>query len=662
MSAEISVTEVRNALRCPRVFALGRQQRRPVAFPVGASALGATFHRIVEAFARNAGTPPDTFASLAADAAPGRVAHEFRAWVLNGLVRELALHPQLATMPAEVDDLAEALRAFADYMAAELRAFGARPAEAASALFHRAELDVAATVDLPGAASVRIGGRVDAILRRASGEFDVVEYKLTDEANADLDKAQVALYRFLVRKQVGIEAHPTILRFDPRLTQMRIDPAEADRLVEARLRRLLADMMSWATEATSAPPTRRTDLCPVCPVRGACAATYPERLPARDDPPSGGARPRPDPEGTLSNAALSDTAAHTAPLSDQEDALEAAGIERRVLEVLRAMGVPATVVGKPSVGPTLVTLQISAGRGSVQRLDREATDLEHKLVTNHGMQATYEKRGGVRLLQVVRSKPRRVELGPLLQRKAGFLSERPGRLVVGETMDGDVLVADLGSPTCCHLLVAGMTGSGKSVLLRSIVISLAHFHDPSEIQFTLVDPKRVSFSGLVSAIGSHLSDPVCHECEDAVAILEGLVDEMEDRYRTFERAQVQDIDDYNMQAPASKLCRRVVVIDEFQDLVLSKALRPAFEEAVQRLGAKARAAGIHLVLATQRPDAKTVQPGIKANLPGKIALRVESAVNSRIILSEGGAEKLLGKGDMLADLGQGRVRAQGPAA
>lgn len=131
-----------------------------------------------------------------------------------------------------------------------------------------------------------------------------------------------------------------------------------------------------------------------------------------------------------------------------------------------------------------------------------------------------------------------------------------------------------------------------------MVISLAHYHAPSAIQFTLVDPKRVSFAPLVSPIGSHLANPLCYECE----------------------------------------------------------------EAVQRLGAKARAAGIHLILATQRPDAKTVQPGIKANIPGKIALKVQSPVNSRIILSEGGAEALLGRGDMLADLGQGVVRAQAPLA
>jgi len=136
---------------------------------------------------------------------------------------------------------------------------------------------------------------------------------------------------------------------------------------------------------------------------------------------------------------------------------------------------------------------------------------------------------------------------------------------------------------------------------------------------------------------------------------------MEARYRRFEARGAEDIDDYNESAD-EPLPRRVVVVDEFQDLLADKAIRGAFLDGVKRLGAKARAAGIHLVLATQRPDRNTVPGEIKANLGGKIALRVQAMVNSRIILDQGGAEKLLGKGDLLADLGHGIVRAQAPLA
>ena len=133
---------------------------------------------------------------------------------------------------------------------------------------------------------------------------------------------------------------------------------------------------------------------------------------------------------------------------------------------------------------------------------------------------------------------------------------------------------------------------------------------------------------------------------------------MEERYVLFESAQVSDVHEYNAAHPSARVARHVVVIDEFYDLTAEKRSAERFCLLVGRLGAKARAAGIHLVLATQRPDQKTVPPGLKANLGGKIALHVSSAVNSRIILDQAGAENLLGRGDLLADLGRGVVRAQ----
>jgi S-DNA-T family DNA segregation ATPase FtsK/SpoIIIE len=134
---------------------------------------------------------------------------------------------------------------------------------------------------------------------------------------------------------------------------------------------------------------------------------------------------------------------------------------------------------------------------------------------------------------------------------------------------------------------------------------------------------------------------------------------MEERYRIFEKAQVSGIDEYNEQAEAPRrLERRILVVDEFQDLVAERDVAQAFFAGVRRLGAKARAAGVHMLLATQRPDRLTVPPIIKANLGGKVALQVASQINSRIILDQGGAERLLGKGDLLADLGHGVVRAQ----
>jgi S-DNA-T family DNA segregation ATPase FtsK/SpoIIIE len=338
---------------------------------------------------------------------------------------------------------------------------------------------------------------------------------------------------------------------------------------------------------------------------------------------------------------------------------EAQRIAERVAEILAAQGVRAGLLRPPVVGARLFTLELAAQRGCVRAMDRAAADVVHQLATVDDLQAGYRQEGGRRLLQVARREPRSVQLPPLLRRAGAWLAARPGRFVLGEHDNGAVATGDLSEAASCHLLVGGMTGSGKSVLLRALAASLVHYHPPARILLTLVDPKRVSFGPLSRRLDAHLADPLCFEPREAITLLEGLVEEMELRYGLLLESGVDNLDEYHEVAGAA-LPRRVVIIDEFQDLVADKSTREPFIAAVQRLGAKARAAGIHLVLATQRPDAKTVPGGVKANLPGKIALRVQSAVNARIVLDTTGAELLLGRGDLLADLGQGLWRVQAP--
>jgi S-DNA-T family DNA segregation ATPase FtsK/SpoIIIE len=177
----------------------------------------------------------------------------------------------------------------------------------------------------------------------------------------------------------------------------------------------------------------------------------------------------------------------------------------------------------------------------------------------------------------------------------------------------------------------------------------------------LADPKIVTFNvpKFITRIADYLEGAVRYDVEEILPVIEQLVAEMERRYRQFQQLKVQNIDEYNAEA-ATKIERRVLVIDEFQDLMVEKEASALFVGGVKRLGAKARAAGIHLILATQRPDAKTLSPQIKANLVGRVAFRVGSHTNSKIILDDSGAEDLLGKGDLLASFGLGKVRAQGP--
>ena len=657
MSERISVTEVRNALRCPRIFALGRLRRQSVAFPVGSSCLGAAFHRIVELFSRDVEHPPSAFAALEAGTPRDEVEAKLASWVLDYLYRELEADAAYATMPGEVDDLAEALREFGRHLAGRLASFSESPAKALPIVVRAGERSLEAVLSLGGPL---VHGRLDALYADRNGNLEVIEYKLTDEANDEMDRAQVALYRELLRVTDEVAATPVILRFSPTLRETTLTADSADAMVARVVLPLLANMTTWAADPSDVPATHRKDLCAACPVARECGETYPERLPVRDDPPVAATRPRPAASATALDSAPLPMAAHG---SDEQGRQEAEALRDRILDELKKQGATAVCPRAPIVGPTLYLIEVSRPRGPVSQLDRAAEDVRHRLAADADLDVSYEKQGGHRLFVVRRPKPRRVLLGPLLEQKRDWLLQRPGRFVVGQQPDGEVLCADLSDSSTPHLLVAGQSGSGKSVLLQSIVAALLQFHAPDAIRFVLVDPKRVTFNGASfrSAVAAHLEGPIRAGLEDTLPVIEQLVAVMEERYKLFESARVMDIEEFNEQATAAdRLNRRVLVIDEFQDLFTDKASSQAFFAGIRRLGAKARAAGVHLILATQRPDRETVPPIIKSNLGGKIALQVASQTNSRIILDQNGAERLLGKGDLLASLGRGVVRAQAP--
>jgi DNA segregation ATPase FtsK/SpoIIIE, S-DNA-T family len=656
VSHRISVTEVRNALRCPRIFALGRLHDRAVSFPVGSSCLGATFHRIVERFANAVPAPPDYLARLPAGTPRDDVEAALGRWLLDGLVEELGADPSYAAIPGEVDDLAEALRELARHLAGRLRTFDGPPAETLPRAVRAGERSFESTIEPEGAV---VHGRIDALYADARGQLEVVEYKLTDEANDELDRAQVALYRELVRRMAGHDARPVVLRFTPTLRETSMGPDDSAALIDRSVGPLLAQMLRWVDEPDAAPATARKDLCAACPVAQLCAETYPERLPPRDDPPTAAARPRPDADGAhLDATPVVRPVAHA---DDEDGRRDAEALKDRILAELKKQGVAAVSPKPPIVGPTLFVIEISRPRGSVAQLDRAAEDVRHRLAAEDDVAVTYEKDGGHRRFTVKRPKPRRVYLGPLLDHRRDWLQAKAGRFVLGQKPDGETLVGDFSDSSTPHLLVAGQSGSGKSVLLQSIVASLVQYHGPDGIRFTLIDPKRVTFIGpaFKAAVAAHLDGPIRYEAEEALPVIEQLVEIMEERYRAFENAQVSSIDDYNAQVQReARFERRILVVDEFQDLVGERDVAQRFFAGVKRLGAKARAAGVHMLLATQRPDRATVPPIVKANLGGKVALQVSSQTNSRIILDQGGAEHLLGKGDMLADMGHGVVRAQ----
>lgn len=234
-----------------------------------------------------------------------------------------------------------------------------------------------------------------------------------------------------------------------------------------------------------------------------------------------------------------------------------------------------------------------------------------------------------------------VQLREVLESEA--FAAAKSKLTVGLGMDigGQAIFADLAKMP--HLLVAGATGSGKSVCVNTLITSILFKAKPDEVKFILIDPKMVELSNYNGI--PHLMVPVVTDAKKAASVLNWAVQEMEKRYAKFAESTVRNMETYNSKFPDDKMFSIVIIIDELADLMM--VAPHDVEDAICRLAQKARAAGIHLVLATQRPSVDVITGIIKANIPSRISFAVSSQIDSRTILDSSGAEKLLGKGDML---------------
>merc|ERR1711965_792672 len=227
-------------------------------------------------------------------------------------------------------------------------------------------------------------------------------------------------------------------------------------------------------------------------------------------------------------------------------------------------------------------------------------------------------------------------------------------IALGKNISGIPIIGDLASMP--HLLIAGTTGSGKSVCINTIILSLLYRHGPDKCKFILIDPKMLELSTYEGI--PHLLCPVITEAKKAASVLGWVVKEMESRYRLMTKEGVRNIDGYNAKhkLPMPYI---VVVVDEMSDLMLVAGKE--IENYIQKLSQMARAAGIHIIMATQRPSVDVITGTIKANFPTRISFQVTSKIDSRTILGEQGAEQLLGMGDMLYMAGGSKIiRCHGP--
>lgn len=329
-------------------------------------------------------------------------------------------------------------------------------------------------------------------------------------------------------------------------------------------------------------------------------------------------------------------------------------------ETLKNFHVDARVM-QVTQGPTVTRYEIQPAVGvkvsSIVRLaDDIALNLEAKSIR---IEAPIPGKAAVGI-EVENEMVTMVKLRDIIESKAFKDAKSKITFAVGKDIGGNAIVADLKSMP--HLLIAGSTGSGKSVCINSIILSLLYKATPDEVKLILVDPKVVEL-GNYNGI-PHLLIPVVTDPTKAAAALNWAVAEMTDRYKKFAEAGVRDLESYNeaMRADGEEdkvMAQVVIIIDELADLMM--AAPSQIEESICRLAQMARAAGMHLIVATQRPSVDVITGVIKANIPSRIAFAVSSQVDSRTILDMQGAEKLVGKGDMLFNpMGMGKpIRVQG---
>lgn len=305
------------------------------------------------------------------------------------------------------------------------------------------------------------------------------------------------------------------------------------------------------------------------------------------------------------------------------------------------------------LGPTFARFQLKPlGRTSIGKVRNHANDLRTHIAAIGDTPVITDQPGFISI-DVRRPDRQTVQLSECLANAPPELAQQPA-FPVGVDVAGKPHWLNLADPSSCHILAAGTTGSGKSEFLKAMIAALAARLSPLELQFILIDPKRVTFH--FPGKSPYLLRPVAHTVEEAMPLVQECFAETERRYKVLQEKGLEQIGQLK---GADALARIVVVFDEFADLMAERESKLALEGSLKRIGALARAAGIHLVLATQRPDKDVVTPLLRANLPTRVCLRVDGERNSRIILDDEGGENLLGNGDLFWKHGSGTIRLQG---
>jgi S-DNA-T family DNA segregation ATPase FtsK/SpoIIIE len=344
--------------------------------------------------------------------------------------------------------------------------------------------------------------------------------------------------------------------------------------------------------------------------------------------------------------------------------------KNRIVEVLRNFGIEISSI-KATVGPTITLYEITPAQGvRISKIRNLEDDIALSLkALGIRIIAPIPGKGTIGI-EVPNAKPNVVSMESVLNSKKFQETTMDLPCAMGKTITNEVFMFDLAKAP--HLLVAGATGQGKSVGLNAILTSLLYKKHPAEMKIVLVDPKMVEFSvyktidkHFLAALPEEVDSPIITDTSKVIRTLQSLCVEMDSRYELLMAAGERNIKDYNKKFIARKLNPEkghkympyiVVVIDEFGDLIMTAGKE--IELPIARIAQKARAVGIHMIIATQRPTTNIITGTIKANFPARIAFKVSQGIDSKTILDRMGAQQLIGRGDMLYLLGNDPIRVQ----
>lgn len=327
-----------------------------------------------------------------------------------------------------------------------------------------------------------------------------------------------------------------------------------------------------------------------------------------------------------------------------------------LVDTLASFNISARILNI-SVGPVITRFELQPAQGvRVNRITTLSKDIALALAAPRvRIEAPIPGKAAIGI-EIPNKDTAMVLLREVIESREFMAAKSPISFALGKDIAGKILTADLDRMP--HMLIAGSTGSGKSVCINDIIISMIYKAAPSDVRMILIDPKVVELK-IFSAL-PHLLLPVVTDPKKAAGALKWAVLEMEQRYQKMSKYNARDLSRYNSLAPEEeRMPKLVIIIDELADLMMVAA--KDVEESICRIAQLGRASGLHLIVATQRPSTDVITGLIKANIPSRIAFMVSSAVDSRVIMDESGAEKLLGKGDMLfhANGASKLIRAQG---